>query len=46
MRIANFSMKEQEYTEMQKAVRHAEKAIGVIDFYLTEKQAQELIFQD
>ena len=35
---ASFSMDEQEFTEMVKAVREAEKAIGVIDYTLTEKQ--------
>jgi pseudaminic acid synthase len=35
---ASFSMNEQEFTDMVKAVRDAEKAIGVIDYSLTEKQ--------
>lgn len=35
---ASFSMNEQEFTEMIKAVRDAEKAIGVVDYQLTEKQ--------
>lgn len=35
---ASFSMNEQEFTEMVKAVRDAEKAIGVVDYKLTEKQ--------
>lgn len=35
---ASFSMNEKEFTEMVKAVREAEKAIGVIDYQLTEKQ--------
>jgi pseudaminic acid synthase len=35
---ASFSMNEQEFTEMVKAVREAEKAIGVIDYKLTDKQ--------
>lgn len=35
---ASFSMNEQEFTAMVKAVREAEKAIGVIDYSLTEKQ--------
>jgi pseudaminic acid synthase len=35
---ASFSMNEQEFTEMVKAVREAEKAIGVVDYKLTEKQ--------
>lgn len=35
---ASFSMNEQEFTDMVKAVREAEKAIGVIDYSLTEKQ--------
>ena len=35
---ASFSMNETEFTEMVKAVREAEKAIGVVDYNLTEKQ--------
>src|SRR5690606_39616196 len=35
---ASFSMNEQEFTEMVIAVREAEKAIGVVDYALTEKQ--------
>jgi pseudaminic acid synthase len=35
---ASFSMNEQEFTEMVKAVREAEKAIGKIDYALTGKQ--------
>lgn len=35
---ASFSMNEQEFTEMVQAVRDAEKAIGVVDYKLTEKQ--------
>lgn len=35
---ASFSMNEQEFTELVKAVREAEKAIGVVDYSLTEKQ--------
>lgn len=35
---ASFSMNEQEFTEMVKAVREAEKAVGVIDYELTPKQ--------
>ncbi|WP_432222934.1 pseudaminic acid synthase [Flavobacterium sp. TMP13] len=35
---ASFSMNEQEFTEMVKAVREAESAIGVVDYKLTEKQ--------
>jgi pseudaminic acid synthase len=37
---ASFSMNEQEFTEMVKAVREAESAIGVVDYTLTEKQAK------
>jgi len=36
---ASFSMNEQEFTEMVKAVREAEKAIGKVSYELTEKQA-------
>ncbi|WZL88721.1 pseudaminic acid synthase [Salinimicrobium sp. 3283s] len=35
---ASFSMDEHEFTEMVKAVREAEKAIGKVDYSLTEKQ--------
>lgn len=35
---ASFSMNEQEFSEMVKAVREAEKAIGHINYTLTEKQ--------
>ena len=36
---ASFSMNESEFTEMVRAVRSAEKAIGKIDYTLTKKQA-------
>jgi pseudaminic acid synthase len=35
---ASFSMNEQEFTAMVKAVREAEAAVGVVDYTLTEKQ--------
>ncbi len=35
---ASFSMDETEFSEMVKAVREAEKAIGKVDYSLTEKQ--------
>ena len=35
---ASFSMNEEEFTAMVKAVREAEKASGVVDYTLTEKQ--------
>ena len=35
---ASFSMDEKEFTEMVKAVRVAEKALGKVDYTLTEKQ--------
>lgn len=35
---ASFSMNELEFTEMVKAVREAESAIGIVDYSLTEKQ--------
>ena len=41
---ASFSMNEQEFTEMVKAVRLAEKAIGVIDYNLTQKQMEGRAF--
>lgn len=37
---ASFSMNEEEFTAMVKAVREAEKAVGVVDYNLTEKQAK------
>lgn len=37
---ASFSMNEQEFTDMVKAVREAEKAMGTVDYTLTEKQAK------
>jgi len=37
---ASFSMNEEEFTAMVKAVREAERAIGVVDYTLTEKQAK------
>ncbi len=35
---ASFSMNEEEFTEMVKAIRNAEKAIGSVSYDLTEKQ--------
>ena len=35
---ASFSMNEQEFTEMVKAVRDAEKAVGMVSYELTTKQ--------
>ena len=35
---SSFSMDEKEFTDMVMAVRHAEKAIGKVDYSLTEKQ--------
>ncbi len=37
---SSFSMNEEEFSGMVKAVRETEKAIGVIDYSLTEKQTQ------
>jgi pseudaminic acid synthase len=37
---ASFSMDEAEFTAMVNAVREAEKAIGVVDYTLTDKQAK------
>lgn len=37
---ASFSMNEVEFTEMVKAVREAEKAIGIVDYTLTDKQVK------
>lgn len=36
---ASFSMNEEEFTAMVKAVREAESAVGIVDYTLTEKQA-------
>jgi pseudaminic acid synthase len=41
---ASFSMNEQEFTEMVKAVREAEKAVGVVDYSLTQKQIEGRVF--
>lgn len=37
---ASFSMNEEEFTAMVKAIREAENAIGIVDYTLTEKQAK------
>lgn len=37
---ASFSMNEEEFTEMVKAVREAESAIGIVNYTLTEKQVK------
>jgi pseudaminic acid synthase len=37
---STFSMNEEEFTAMVKAVREAESAIGVVDYTLTEKQVK------
>ena len=37
---ASFSLNEDEFTQMVKAVRETEKAIGQVDYKLTEKQAK------
>lgn len=37
---ASFSMDEEEFTAMVKAVREAESAIGIVDYTLTAKQAK------
>lgn len=41
---ASFSLDEQEFTTMVKAVRDAEKAIGIVDYSLTEKQQASHVF--
>jgi len=41
---ASFSMTEFEFGEMVKAVREAEKAIGVVDYNLTDKQTKGRVF--
>lgn len=42
---ASFSMDEQEFGEMVKSVREAEKAIGKVDYTLTEKQMSGRVFR-
>jgi pseudaminic acid synthase len=37
---ASFSMNEEEFTAMVKSIREAEKAVGKVDYKLTEKQAK------
>ena len=41
---ASFSMDEKEFTEMVAAVRQAEKAVGEVDYSLTEKQKKGKFF--
>ena len=41
---ASFSMNEKEFTEMVKAVREAEKAVGVVNYEPTEKQIKGRAF--
>ena len=41
---ASFSMNQEEFTAMVAAVREAEKAIGVIDYQLTDKQVKSRDF--
>jgi pseudaminic acid synthase len=41
---ASFSMNQTEFVEMVKAVREAEKAIGKIDYTLTDKQLASRVF--
>ncbi|MDR0801816.1 pseudaminic acid synthase [Fluviicola sp.] len=41
---ASFSMNEKEFSEMVKAVREAEKAIGSVTYELTQKQADGRVF--
>lgn len=41
---ASFSLNEKEFTEMVKSVRETEKAIGKIDYSLTEKQSKSRDF--
>ncbi len=35
---ASFSMNEEEFTQMVKSVREAEKSVGLVNYHLTEKQ--------
>ena len=41
---ASFSMDEQEFSEMVSSVRKAEKAMGLVDYTLTEKQKKGINF--
>lgn len=41
---ASFSMNEKEFTEMVKAIREAEKAVGVVSYEPTEKQTKGRAF--
>ena len=41
---ASFSMNEKEFTEMVKAVREAEKAVGLVSYEPTEKQIKGRAF--
>jgi pseudaminic acid synthase len=41
---ASFSMNEQEFTEMVKAILDTEKALGKIDYSLTDKQKNNRVF--
>lgn len=41
---ASFSLNEQEFTEMVKVVREAEKATGIVNYRLTEKQMKSREF--
>lgn len=41
---ASFSMNESEFKEMVVAVRNAEKAIGIVDYTLTQKQMEGRVF--
>lgn len=41
---SSFSMNETEFTDMVRAVREAEKALGEIDYSLTEKQKNNRVF--
>lgn len=41
---SSFSMNESEFTEMVKAVREAEKSLGIIDYSLTDKQIESRAF--
>ena len=41
---ASFSMNEEEFTEMVKAVREAEKAVGIVSYEPTEKQIKGRAF--
>jgi pseudaminic acid synthase len=41
---SSFSLNENEFTEMVRAVRETEKALGIVDYNLTDKQRKSRVF--